>query len=133
MLTCLVLWSLAAAAQTGPAPGQVGTVTVRVAGFKHSKGAAMIALTTEKGFLASSGAIRTRSVPIRDGQVTVMFDEVPYGRYACRPTMTRTATGDWIGTFSACQPSPTGFRTTRDDRSHRPRTRRLSVRSHRRR
>ena len=80
-LVLLLLLTGHASAQTRAAEG-VGTLTVRVVGFKHAKGTAMIGLTTEKGFLASSGAARARSVPIRDGEATVIFEDVPYGSYA---------------------------------------------------
>lgn len=58
------------------------TVLVRLSGFKHDNGAAMIALTDAKGFLADTGAIRAEAVSIRNGQAECIFRNVPHGNYA---------------------------------------------------
>ena len=74
------------AAAVRPAPGaqnaSVGTLTVRISGFTHTKGAAMVALTDAKGFLARNAALRQQSLPVREGQVTWVVRDVPYGSYA---------------------------------------------------
>jgi uncharacterized protein (DUF2141 family) len=77
-LMMLVL-GLAQAAPTGPS---TGTVTVRLTGFTHSDGSARISLTDSAGFLGAGRALRVASVAVRDGQATVVFEDVPRGRYA---------------------------------------------------
>ena len=61
---------------------QVATLTVRLDGFKHEQGTAMVALTNAQGFLASRGAVRAQSTTIRDGLAICVFKDVPYGKYA---------------------------------------------------
>jgi uncharacterized protein (DUF2141 family) len=58
------------------------TLTVRLIGLEHDRGTAMVALTTERGFLEEKGAVQAQSVAVRDGRAECVFSKVPYGRYA---------------------------------------------------
>jgi uncharacterized protein (DUF2141 family)/uncharacterized membrane protein len=80
LLLLLMLGGAALAAQEGTR--SVGTLTVRVTGFSHGNGTAMVALTDARGFLGKGPAVRTESLQIRDGRVTAVFKDVPYGGYA---------------------------------------------------
>jgi uncharacterized protein (DUF2141 family) len=59
-----------------------GTLTITLLGLGHDKGSAMVALTTAKSFLASTGSVRAESVMIRDRKAVAIFRDVPYGSYA---------------------------------------------------
>jgi uncharacterized protein (DUF2141 family) len=64
------------------AAADVGTLTVTLVGFANDRGSAMVALSTEKGFMVPKGWIRAQSVKIQNGQAICVFTDVPYGRYA---------------------------------------------------
>jgi uncharacterized protein (DUF2141 family) len=81
VLSALFLTAVATSFATQDTVGSA-TLTVRLIGFEHDRGAAMIALTTERGFLADRGALQAQSVAIRDGWAECVFTKVPYGRYA---------------------------------------------------
>ena len=82
----LVATALMAVLSTGqggqPNAAATGTLTVRLTGFAHARGSAMLALTDSTGFLGAGRALRTLAVTIRDGQATAVFAGVAHGRYA---------------------------------------------------
>jgi uncharacterized protein (DUF2141 family) len=78
----IILAALLAAGQRPSAAEAVGTLTVRLTGFAHPRGLAMVAVTDASGFLGAGRALRVEAAAIRDGQATCVFAGVPHGRYA---------------------------------------------------
>jgi uncharacterized protein (DUF2141 family) len=66
----------------GAQDAPVGTLTVRVSGFRHANGTAMVALVDATSFLERNAALRQQSLPIGDGEATWVVRNVAYGSYA---------------------------------------------------
>ena len=64
-------------------PGS-GTLLLSLEGFRNDRGTAIVSIfRDEKGFPEDIGAaVKTLTVPIREGKAAVVFTELPYGEYA---------------------------------------------------
>src|SRR5688572_10536414 len=71
-LLAVCLGGVSAHAARDDKPRPVGTITVRLTGFKDATGAARVALATSGQFLADA-ALRAASVPIKDGRAIAVF------------------------------------------------------------
>ena len=78
----MALAALIVAGDTGHAADHelMATLTIELNGFENANGTARVMLVDARQFLKSGG--RRQSAPVQDGRATVIFHQVPPGRYA---------------------------------------------------